>query len=151
MKKLKRDLMPNKVKKAKKDLEILSHNYIRRRDSVDENVIGGFCFDCGKADLGQNFQCGHWIPSGSGGATLRYHPQNMHGQSSGCNCGYNQEMVKINYTRAMTALYGEKRCTELLALKNRTVKADIIFYQKLISLYTSAKDEQEIIDFLEKV
>lgn len=150
MRKLKRDTMPARLKKAKKDLEKLSHDFIRRRDSIDEFVIGGKCFDCGKLTIGREFQCGHWIPSGSGGAILRYHPQNMHGQASSCNCGYNQEFVKINYTRAMSQKYGEKRCTELLALKNRTIKADILFYLKLIELYTQA-DEKKIIAYLESL
>ena len=144
--------MENRVKKAKRDLEKISHDFIRTRDSVQFGLpnIGGYCFDCGKLTTGQNFQAGHWIPSGSGGALLRYHPQNIHGQASGCNCGYNQEMVKINYTRAMTQKYGEKRCSELLGLKNRTIKADILFYLKMIELYTSG-DENAIVAFLESI
>lgn len=151
MKKLKRDTMPARLKKAKKDLEKISHDYIRTRDGHNDGYgFGGKCFDCGKEAVGQNFQCGHWIPSGSGGAILRYHPHNMHGQASGCNCGYNQEMVKINYTRAMTQKYGEKRCSELLALKNRVIKADIIFYSKMIELYEKGI-EQDIVDYLESL
>lgn len=149
-KKLKRDLMENRVKKAKKDLEILSHTFVRQRDSKVVFGIGGYCFDCGKYVEGRDFQCGHWIPSGSGGAILRFHPHNMHGQASGCNCGYNQEMVKINYTRAMTQKYGEKRCSELLALKNKVIKADIIFYLKMIELYEKGI-EKDIVDYLESL
>lgn len=150
LKKLKRDLMPNKLKKAKKDLEKISHDYIRRRDSRRSEIIAGNCFDCGKWVEGSDAQCGHWIPSGSGGAILRYHPQNMNLQASGCNCGYNQEMVKIRYTQAMYQKYDEKRCTELVALKNRTIKADILFYLKMIELY-EAGNEEAIITYLESL
>ena len=171
MSKLKKDLMPNRIKRAKKELTKLSHDFIRHRDSTKvmftgfetlpefpvpfpyepkiENILGGNCFDCGKVTSGQNFQCGHWIPDSVGGALLRYHPENMHGQASSCNCGYQQEFVKINYTRAMYQKYGEKRCNELLALKNRSIKADIIWYEKMIELYQQG-DEKAIVDFLEK-
>jgi hypothetical protein len=143
--------MPNRVKKAKKVLEKLSHDFVRRRDSQNQNdsvEVGGKCFDCGKLAFGSDFQCGHWIPSGSGGALLRYHPQNMHGQASGCNCGYNQEQVKINYTLAMIKKYGQERVEKLRQLKNKSIKADILFYLKLIELYEKG-NEQDIINYLE--
>lgn len=146
--------MPNRVKKAIKDLTQLSHDYVRRRDSTAQNLsngeIGGLCFDCGKHSMGRDFQCGHWIPNSIGGALLRYHPHNMHGQNSGCNCGYQQEMVKIRYTLAMEAKYGKERVAGLVALKNRTIKADILFYLKMIDLYTVG-DEQAIVDYLESL
>ena len=141
--------MPQRIKRSKKELTELSHTFIRERDSSNKNTIGGFCFDCGKHALGRDFQCGHWIPDSVGGATLRYHPHNMHGQASGCNCGYQQEMVKIRYTQVMNAKYGEKRVAELLALKNRVIKADIIWYEALIELYKQGV-EKSIVDFLER-
>ena len=142
--------MPNRVKKAKKELEILSHNFIRKRDSINDYEIKGYCFDCGKLSEGQNFQCGHWIPNSVGGALLRYHPQNMHGQASGCNCGYQQEMVKIRYTAMMYQKYGKKCVAGLLQLKKKSIKADIIFYTKMIDLYIKG-DEDEIVRFLESI
>lgn len=142
--------MPARIKKAKKELVELSHTFIRRRDSRRSDIIAGNCFDCGKWVEGRDFQCGHWIPDSVGGALLRYHPMNMHGQASGCNCGYNQEMVKIRYTQAMCRLYGESRCNELVGLKNRTIKADILFYLKMIELYKNG-NEEEIINYLESI
>lgn len=144
----KKILMPERIKKAKKKLTELSHEFVRRRDSIEDHTIAGNCFDCGKYGEGQNFQTGHWIPDSVGGATLRYHPHNMHGQYSGCNCGYQQEMVKIRYTQAMYQKYGEKRAMELVALKNRIIRADIIWYEKMIDLYTVG-DENAIVEFLE--
>ncbi len=149
-KKLKRDLAPNKLKKAIKTLALLCHTFVRHRDSIDDYEIGGYCFDCGKLVQGADFQAGHWTPSSSGGALLRYHPLNIHGQASSCNCGYRQEMVKVNYTLAMTRKYGEEKCLKLLALKNKTIKADLIFYLKMIELYKLGV-EQDIVDYLESI
>lgn len=150
MKKLKRELMPARIKRAKKELTELSHTFVRKRDSRNAEILGGYCIDCGKYTEGRDYQCGHWIPDSVGGATLRYHPLNMWGQASSCNCGYNQEMVKINYTRAITQKLGEKRVARLIGLKNKVIKADIIWYEAMISLYKNG-DQDAIVHFLEKV
>lgn len=140
--------MPVRIKKAKEKLEKLSHDFVRRRDSVYNNgQVGGNCIDCGKYVTGQAFQCGHFEPSGSCGVLLRYHPHNMHGQASGCNMGVVQERVKINYTLAMIKRYGEKYVRQMKELKQRNVKADILFYERMIELY-EAGDEKEIIKYL---
>ena len=142
--------MPARLKRAKKELVKLSHTFIRKRDSINQNEISGYCFDCGKLSSGRDFQCGHWIPDSTGGALLRYHPQNMHGQASSCNCGYKQEMAKINYTLAMEKKYGLDRIEKLKQLKNKSIKADIIFYETLISLYKQ-NNQQNIIDYLDSL
>jgi len=146
--KKKKDLMENRVKRAKKELETLSHTYIRKRDSNNKDYIGGYCFDCGTPAQGQQFQAGHFEPSGSCGALLRYHPHNMHGQSGGCNMKVQQERVKINYTFAMIDRYGKKYVDKLRQMKNKSIKADIIFYERMIELYTQG-DEEKIVDYLE--
>lgn len=154
---LKRDTLEARTKKAKKDLEKSSHDFIRQRDKSATvswasaegtgSAVQGNCFDCEKLSFGKDFQCGHWIPSSVGGALLRYHPWNMHGQASSCNCGYNQEMVKIRYTLAMENKYSKGQIDKLLELKKKTIKADIIFYTKLLFLYKNG-DEQAIVDYL---
>lgn len=145
--KLKRDLMPNRIKKAIKDLEKLSHDFVRRRDSINDYEIKGHCIDCGKLAEGSQFQAGHWLPSGSSGALLRFHPYNIHGQHAGCNCGYNQEKVKIDYTLVMIQRYGDETVSKLRQLKNKSIKADILFYIDMINLYNQG-NEQEIVDYL---
>lgn len=149
-KKLKRDLATNKLKKAKKDLEKISHDYIRRRDSINDYEIKGHCIDCGSLAEGQQFQCGHWQPSGSSGALLRFHPHNMHGQKGGCNTAWQQEKVKIDYTLVMIQRYGADYVAHLRVLKNKTIKADIIFYTTLIELYKEG-DEFKIVEYLESL
>lgn len=127
----------------------ISHDYIRHRDSSGRE-IGGNCFDCGKRTTGKDFQAGHFIPDASGGAILRYHPHNMHGQASGCNMSFVQERVKINYTLRMVDKYGRDYVDHLNSLKNKTIKADSIFYSKMIELY-EAGDEVLIVEYLESL
>lgn len=141
----------NPTKKLAQKLEKICHDYIRRRDSINPEIaIGGYCFDCGKMVFKQMFQAGHFLPSGSSGAILRYHPHNIHGQASGCNCHYQQEQVKIRYTMAMIKKYGKKYVDKLIALKNKSIKADSIFYEKMIELYEQG-DEEAIVDYLESL
>lgn len=141
----------NQTKKLAQKLEKVCHDYIRKRDSIEpEFMIGGYCFDCNKLSYNKSFQAGHFMPSGSCGAILRYHPHNIHGQFSGCNCHYQQEKVKINYTMAMIKKYGKKYVDKLIALKNKSIKADSIFYEKMIELYEKG-NEKAIVDYLESL
>lgn len=135
------------INKLQKELYEVSHTYIRKRDSISDDKIGGYCFDCGKYEEGQQFQAGHFIPDASGGAILRYHPHNMHGQRGGCNMKHQQETVKINYTLKMIEKYGRKYVDKLKALKWKTIRADEIFYNKMIELY-KAGNEKKIISYL---
>lgn len=136
--------------KLEKELEKVSHDFIRERDSKDKNFIGGNCFDCGIWAEGQQFQAGHFLPSGSCGALLRYHPHNMHGQSGGCNMKHQQENVKIRYTFSMIKKYGIKYVEKLRSMKQKSIKADVIFLQKLIDLYKKG-NEKNIINYLERL
>lgn len=148
-KKKKRDLMPTRIKRAKERLKEVCHDYIRRRDSDEKDKIAGKCFDCGLWAEGADFQAGHFETSGGHGVVLRYHPDNIHGQKKGCNMKERQEIVKINYTMKMLEKYGRERLDKIRALKNKSVRADILWYEKMIELYEEG-NEHEIIDFLEK-
>lgn len=137
------------TEKAKAQLYDLSHTYIRKRDSIDDYQIGGKCFDCGILAYGQQFQCGHFIPD-SKGAITRYHPHNMHGQSGGCNMKHQQENVKINYTIKMQDKYGRDYVMHLKQMSEKTIKADLTFYNTLIELYIVG-DEKGIVNYLESL
>lgn len=145
--------MKKDTKKLIKELEKICHDYIKQRDSDTQHkgtdMVGGNCIDCGKLSEGRNFQAGHFLPSGSSGALLRFHPENINGQSSGCNMAYSQERVKPFYTMAMIRKYGQERVEKIMQLKHKTVKADWMFYEILISLYKDG-DEDAIIRFLEE-
>jgi len=140
------------VKEAKKILYQLSHTFVRRRDSKDSEVIAGNCFTCGKWCEGGNFQAGHFEPDSTGGALLRYHPRNMHGQGGFC-CNINrhgQQRIAIEYYDRMVKKYGLKKVQALRAMKQKSIKADLLFYLKMIELY-EAGDEKKIIKYLESL
>ena len=145
----KRKTDKTETEKAIATLYDLCHTYIRKRDSKRKTIFAGNCFDCGIWCEGQNFQAGHFIAS-SKGALTRYHPLNIHGQAGGCNIKYQQEWVKINYTLAMIKKYGKAYVDKLKRMSQKSIKADIIFYNTLIDLYKK-KDEKGIIKYLESL
>lgn len=147
-KKVKKKKLPT-IKKLKKDLETISHTFIRKRDGIN-GEIRGYCFDCGDYAEAQQFQAGHWEPSGSSGALLRYHPHNMHGQAGKCNMLRSQERVKIEYTMKMLSLYTREYIDHLRQLKQKIVKADRYFYTTMIELYREG-NEAKIVEFLESL
>lgn len=97
----------------------------------DKNI----CFTSGVLVIGVNAHCGHMFPSGSCGAVLRYHPKNLHCQSynENINLGGNGAVYALKFIKK----YGQKEMNNLLKLKQKTIKADIIFYNKLIDMYTN--------------
>lgn len=138
------------IKKIKKKLVEISHTFVRKRDSVNDYEISGYCCTCGKFCEAGNFQAGHYEPDSTGGALLRYHPRNMHGQGGYC-CNINrhgQQRMANQYTMFMIGKYGIDYVNKLRALKNKTIQADIIFYQTLLDLYL-AGDEEKIVEFLD--
>jgi len=88
------------------------------------------------------------FPSGSCGAVLRYHPLNLHVQSynENINLGGNGAVYATNFIQK----YGQQKFDDLMRLKQKTIKADVIFYQKLIDLYTEG-DQDKIISYLESL
>lgn len=93
------------------------------------------CFTSGKKVEGTNAHCGHMFPSGSCGAVLRYHPLNLHCQSyyENINQGGNGAVYAINFINT----YGQEKMDTMLRLKNKSIKADSLFYEKLIEMYTN--------------
>lgn len=123
----------------KKKLWVVVSKRIKERDNF-------VCYTSGKKVEGANAHCGHGMPNSICGARLRYHPLNLHCQSyyeniyaSGNGVQYYQNQVRD---------YGENRVKELYKLKDKYIKADAIFYQTLIDLYSNGTWE-EIITYLE--
>jgi len=97
----------------------------------------GYCCTCGLYCEGGNFQAGHYEPSGSCGALLRYHPQNMHGQGGYC-CNLNrnhQQKMGNDYTFFMINKYGQPHVEYLESLKNAGCKYSEFELQVLIDEY----------------
>lgn len=138
------------LKKLKQILTKLSHDFVRERDSIMPPNIGGYCFTCGMLASGSNFQSGHYEPSSTCGALLRWHPLNMHGQC-GYKCNINrhgQQKMANEYTMRMISLYGLEKVQELRAMKNRLIQCDRYFLTSMIDLYKQGNQE-EIIKFLD--
>jgi len=153
IKKAKKDLMPARISRAKKRLDIVSHSYIRHRDSIGDD-IGGHCITCGKLCYGPDFQAGHFEPSSTCGIWLRHHPHNMAGQGGYC-CNINkhgQQKMGIAYTMAMIDRYGKEYVEYLRSQKNRGCKsvAMIDYLETMIELYSQG-NETKIIQYLESL
>lgn len=91
------------------------------------------CYTCGRKIEGSNKQLGHLIPSGTCGALLRYHLDNLRWQCYNCNINLGGNSAE--FYRRMEAEKGTVFMNYLFSLKNQSVKADEIFYQKLIKEY----------------
>lgn len=137
---------PKKAKKKpsisilKKKLWVIISNHIRTRDNF-------ICFTSGVKVEGSNAHCGHGIPSSVGGVALRYHPLNLHCQSYVENIHHSGNGGE--YYRRQVSKYGQEVVDRLYKLKNKIIKSDRYFYEKLTELYLN-EDEKSIIEYLEK-
>ena len=130
---------PPSITQLKKKLWAVVSKRIKERDNW-------ICYTSGRKVEGAGAHCGHGMSSSICGARLRYHPLNLHCQSyyeniyaSGNGIQYYQNQIRD---------YGAKRVKELYALKNKYIKADVIFYTTLLELYKNGTWE-EIERFLE--
>jgi hypothetical protein len=103
------------------------------RQVADQQYPNAKCYTCDAEIVGCNKQLGHFIPSSTCGALLRYDIRNLRWQCMRCNCylGGNGAV----FYRKMVEREGQKYVDDLFALKNQSVKADILFYLKLIKEY----------------
>ena len=156
MKKLaKKDLMENRIKRGMRELEILSHTHVRKRDSLEDYEVGGLCCTCMMYAYGSNFQAGHFDPASLCGLWLLHHPHNMHGQC-GFKCNINKhgtQSMSTKYTLFMIDKYGRKYVDYLLSQRKRLENLPIPkieFLETMISLYKKGI-EQDIINYLESL
>lgn len=107
-----------------------------------------YCFTSGKEIEGSNRQLGHLIPSAVGGILCRYHPYNLRWQSyfENINLGGNGSEFYIR----LVNIEGQDYADRLFALKYKTGKGDILFYEQMIALYEQG-DENKIVEFLEMI
>lgn len=119
------------VQKKKEKLWELCKEVVRKRD-------GNVCVICGASGLiGSNWHTGHLIPSSVCGAHLRYDLRNLHSNCYKCNvqCGGNGAM----YYRALERKYGKTFVEKIFLEKNKSIKADILFYEDKIYEFESYK------------
>lgn len=127
------------ISTLKKKLWKIISDRIRERDKY-------ICYTSKKKCEGSGAHCGHGLASSVCGARLRYHPKNLHCQSyfENINCGGNG----VIYYQEQVKQYGQETVDKLYQLQQKYIKADIIFYQKLIDLYQNGTWE-EIENYLE--
>jgi hypothetical protein len=93
------------------------------------------CFTCGKhIDVPAKAQTGHFIPSASGGAFLRYDLRNLRIQCYHCNInlGGNGSFFYKNLVEEK----GQDYVDQIFKDKHKTVKADWVWFEEKIKEYT---------------
>lgn len=96
---------------------------------------GNTCFTCGRSGLeGSNCHTGHFLPSSTCGAYLRFDIRNLRIQCSRCNLWGGGEGA-IFYSN-MVLTEGQEYVDKLLQDKNISIKADSIFYENKIKELT---------------
>lgn len=116
--------MKTKSRKLQDKLWGLCKQVVRKRD-------GGTCISCGATGCeGVNQHTGHFIPSSTCGAYLRYDLRNIHVQCMSCNKwkGGNGAL----YFKALEQKYGRPFIDKLFADKEVSIQADTLFYEDKI-------------------
>ena len=129
------------IAKLKNILWELCKSIVRRRD-------GTICVICGKENLdGSGWHTGHFIPSLTCGAFLRYDLRNLHSSCYYCNVnlGGNGALFLIRLEEE----YGRPFVDQIIRDKNISIKANILFYQKKIEEYTELDklDQEELQEY----
>jgi len=124
----------SKVKAKKKPIKYyktklwqLCKTLVRKRD-------GNVCVICCKANLeGSGWHTGHFIPSSTCGAFLRYDLRNLH--SSCYNCNINLGGNGALFLIKLEEVYGRNFVDAIVSDKNNIIKADKIFYESKIEAF----------------
>ncbi len=119
--------------KLKEELWNLCKQIVRKRYKLKSGDWR--CYTCDRLiDEPSKAHTGHGIPSAVGGASLRYHLDNLRVQDYYCNINLGGNGAE--FYRRLVAEIGQERVDELYKLKQKTVKADRIWYSNMIDSYT---------------
>lgn len=127
MKTSKSDVKKLKVKLWELCKQIVRKTYIKEDGTWD-------CFTCGKhIDIPAKAQTGHFIPSASGGAFLRYDLRNLRIQCYHCNInlGGNGSF----YYKNLVEEKGQYYVDQIFIDKHKTIKADWVWFEAKIEEY----------------
>lgn len=92
------------------------------------------CYTCDRLlDEPSKAQTGHFIPSSTGGALLRYNLNNLRIQCY--NCNINQGGAGAEYYRRLLQNENQEYVDNLFFLRHQTVKADIHWYTLKLEEY----------------
>lgn len=93
-----------------------------------------FCFTCQKLiDEQAKAQTGHFLPSSTCGAFLRYDLRNLRVQCY--NCNINQGGAGAEFYRNLVTENGQEYVDQLFRDKRVSIKADSWWYQEMINKY----------------
>lgn len=92
------------------------------------------CFTCDRLiDEPAKAQTGHFLPSSTCGAYLRYDLRNLRIQCY--NCNINQGGAGAEYYRRLVEEKGQDYVDQLFKDKHVSIKADVWWYQEMIEKY----------------
>ena len=92
------------------------------------------CFTCDRViDEPAKAQTGHFLPSSTCGAFLRYDLRNLRIQCY--NCNINQGGAGAEFYRRLVQEKGQEYVDQLFRDKHNNIKADIIWAEKLLEEY----------------
>lgn len=115
------------IAKLKAKLWELCKELVRKRD-------GNSCVICNKQGLeGSSWHTGHFLPSSTCGAFLRYDLRNLH--SSCYNCNINLGGNGAIFYTVLVSKFGQDFVDKILQDRNISIKADNIFYEGKIKEY----------------
>ena len=129
-------------KKLKEKLWELCKQITRKRYQNSNGTWN--CYTCDRLiDEPSKAQTGHFIPSGTCGAFLRFDLRNLRIQDYYCNINLGGNGTE--YYRRMVEEVGQEAVDQLFRDKNKIVKAGKHFYQTLIDKYTKNMDEVQVV------
>lgn len=102
---------------------------------IIRELYGNTCFTCNKVGLvGSDWHTGHFIPSSTCGAYLRYDLRNLRPQCYHCNInlGGNGAIFYV----AMVEDVGQAEVDQIFKDKQIVTQVNRAFYQELIDAYT---------------
>ncbi len=143
-----RKVSPNKVKTKKPRIGLLKKKLWELCKQIIRTRDGSICFICGKSGLeGSGWHTGHFIPSASCGAFLRYDLRNLH--SSCYNCNINLGGNGAEFYRRIVEVYGSDFGEQIFKDKQISIKADILFYEEKIKEYKeiSSWNKNKLFDY----
>lgn len=120
------------VKKLKIKLWELCKQIVRKTYIKEDGTWD--CFTCGKhIDIPAKAQTGHFIPSSTCGAYLRYDLRNLRVQCY--NCNINGGGQGAMYYKNLVEEKGKKYVDKIFQDKNISIKADWVWFEAKISEY----------------
>lgn len=103
-------------------------------------LYGNECFTCGRIGLsGSNWHTGHFLPSSTCGAYLRYDLRNLRPQCYACNIHLGGNGAA--FYKAMVEDVGQKEVDQIFKDKQKIVKVDRAFYETRIKSYTKVLEQ----------